>query len=71
MFGSSDDEVAGLIFVVARAGMIDVGQPVEGELAIAFESRGLVDERAVAMEIFVLRVAGLRAHRIDQAAPAA
>ena len=42
-----DDQVARLVFVVARAGMIDVGQAVERELAVALEARGLIDERSV------------------------
>ena len=40
------EQVAGLIFFVARAGMIDVGEAIEGELAVAFEARGLVHQRA-------------------------
>ena len=54
-----DDQVARLVFVVARAGMIDIGQPVERELAIAFETRGLIDQRAVAIELLVFLVARL------------
>ena len=36
--GIEHDQVAGLIFFVARAGMVDVGETVEGELAVALES---------------------------------
>ena len=43
MFGSTHVQVARLIFVVARAGMIDVGQAVERQLAVALESRALID----------------------------
>ena len=52
-------QVAGLIFVVARAGVIDVGEAIEGELAVALEARGLIDEHAVAIEIVIFLVAGL------------
>ena len=65
-----NDQMAGLIFVVARSGMIDVREAIKGKLAIAFESRRLIHERGVAMELYVFLVAGLGAHRIDQAAPA-
>ena len=41
-----DDEMAGLIFFMARAGVIDVGEAIEGELTVAFEARGLVDKSA-------------------------
>src|ERR1700722_587856 len=44
-----NDEVAGLVFFVPRAGMIYVGKAIEGELAVTFEARGLVDESAVAI----------------------
>ena len=48
---------------MARAGMVDVGQAIEGELAIAFEAL------ARRMPVFVVMlVARPRAHRIDQAA---
>ena len=43
------DEMAGLIFLVARAGMIDVGEAIEGEFAVAFEAGGLIDKSAVAV----------------------
>src|ERR1700679_2432518 len=33
-------EVARLIFFVARSGMIDVGEAIEGEFAVAFVARG-------------------------------
>ena len=39
MLVSSDVQVAGLVFFVARAGMIDVGQAVEGEHAVALKAR--------------------------------
>ena len=57
------DEVARLILFVPRAGVIDVGEPVECKLAVALETARLVHERAVAMEICVFLVARLRAHR--------
>ena len=40
------DEMARLVFFVARAGVIDVGEAVEGEHAVALEARRLIDERA-------------------------
>jgi hypothetical protein len=61
-------QVAGLIFVVPRAGMIDVGEAVEGEFAVAFEPRRLIDERIGAMQLLVVEVAGLGVHRIHKAA---
>ncbi len=39
ILGSRTMQVAGLIFFVAGAGMVDVGEAVEGELAVAFETR--------------------------------
>ena len=33
------DKVAGLIFLVAGAGMIDIGEPVKSEFAITLETR--------------------------------
>ena len=33
------DQVAGLIFLVAGAGMIDIGEPVKSEFAITLETR--------------------------------
>ena len=38
------DKVARLIFFMARAGVVDVGEAVEGEFAVAFETRGLIHE---------------------------
>ncbi len=52
--------MAGLVFFVARSGMIDVGEAVEGEFAVAFEARGLIDQSAVAIQLFVFLVARLR-----------
>ena len=37
-------QVARLVFFVARAGMVDIRQPVERELPVAFETSGLIDE---------------------------
>ena len=65
-----DDQVAGLVFIVARAGMIYVGEAIEGELAITLEARGLIDERPRAMKLFVFGVAGLRVQRVRDSAPA-
>ena len=59
-----------LIFLVARAGVIDVGQAVERQLTVALESRGLIDQRTVAIQLLVILVSGLDAHRIDQPAAA-
>src|SRR5437868_11972168 len=58
--------MAGLIFFVARAGVIDVGEAVEGEFAIAFEPL----RRRAAVDFPVGLVARVRAHGIDQAAAA-
>jgi len=63
-----DDQMARLILVMARTGMIDIGQSVKRQLPVALVSRGLVDERPVAVEIFVILVARLGSHRIDQPA---
>src|SRR6266568_546298 len=61
-----DDQMAGLVFLVARAGVVDIGEAVEGQLGIALEALG--SGRAVD---FVIRlIAGVRAHRVNQAAPA-
>src|ERR1700683_828595 len=65
-----NDEVAGLIFVVARSGMIDVGEAVESELAVAAKASGLIDQGAVAIQLFVFLVARFAVHGIDQAAAA-
>ena len=62
----ADNQVAGLIFFVARAGVIDVGQAIEGELAVAFEAFG----RGVAVDFVIVLVASIDAHGIDQAAAA-
>src|SRR5580658_3019934 len=53
-----------LIFFVARAGVVDVGQAVEGEFAVAFEALG----RMAAVNLFVVLVAGVNVHGIDKAA---
>ena len=65
-----NDEMAGLIFVVARSGMIDVGEAVESEFAVAAKASGLVDEGAVAIQFLVFLVARFAVHGIDQAAAA-
>ena len=41
--GLENNQVAGLIFFVARSGMIDVCQAVKGEFAVALEACGLID----------------------------
>src|SRR5205807_214058 len=56
--------MAGLIFFVARARVVDVGKAIEGELAVAFEPF----RRRAAVDFFVGFVARVRAHWIDQAA---
>ena len=67
MFSIENVQVAGLILFVTRAGMIDVGQPVKGENAIALKARR---RRTRAVELVILLIAGRHAHRVDQAAPA-
>ena len=62
----SDVEMAGLIFLVARAGVIDVGEAVEGEFAVAGKAR----DGGSAVDFFVGFVAGVRGHGIDEAASA-
>ncbi len=56
--------MAGLIFFMARAGVIDVGEAIERELAVALEAR----RRGMAVVVIVL-VAGFGVHGIDEAAP--
>ena len=58
--------MAGLIFFVARAGVVDVGEAIEGEFAVAFEAFG----GGAAVDFFVVFVAGVDVHWIDQAAAA-
>ena len=43
--------MARLILFVARAGMVDVREAIEGELAIAFEPSGLIDEFVAAIQL--------------------
>ena len=59
-------QMAGLIFFVARAGVIDVGEAIEGEFAVAFEALG----RGMAIDLVIVLVAGFGAHGIDEAATA-
>src|SRR2546421_351977 len=56
--------MAGLIFFVARARVVDVGKAIEGQLAIAFEAFG----RGAAVDLLVSFVARVRAHGVDQTA---
>src|SRR6266705_3849893 len=56
--------MTGLIVFVARAGMIDVRQPVERKLSVALEPF----RRRPPVDFLVCLVPGVRAHRIDQAA---
>src|SRR5580704_16476853 len=65
-----NDQVAGLIFLMARAGMVDVGEAVEGELAVTFVAQRLIDEMRGAVAFFVFLVARLAEHGVDQAATA-
>jgi len=58
--------MARLIFFVARAGMIDVGEAVESEFAVSRETR--LGELAV--DFLVGFVAGVCAQGIDEAASA-
>src|SRR6185312_13862455 len=59
--------MARLIFFVARSGMIDVGEAVERQHAVAFKSwkRGIG-----AIEFLVGLMTGLRSHRVHQASTA-
>src|SRR5690348_16553072 len=56
--------MAGLIFFVARSGMINVREAVEGEFAVAFEAFS----HGAAVDFSVGFIAGVCAHGIDQAA---
>src|SRR5713101_4279679 len=58
------DKMTALILFVARAGMIDVRQPVERKLSVALESFG----SGAPVDFFVGFVPGVRAHRIDEPA---
>src|SRR5438046_9065607 len=58
--------MARLVFFVARSGVIDVREAIEGELAIAFKS---FRSRA-AVDFLVGFVARVRPHGIKQTAPA-
>ncbi len=49
--GLEHDEMARLILFMARAGMIDVREAIERELAVAFEARGLIHQRAAAIQL--------------------
>src|SRR5579859_346450 len=60
-------QVAGLVFLVPCAGMIDVRQPVECEHAIALKAWR---SRTRPVELMILLVAGLHPHRVYQATPA-
>ena len=64
--GVGNVKMAGLVFFVAGSGMVDVGEPIESELAIASEAFG----RKPAVDFFVGFVAWMRPHGIGQA-PAA
>ena len=64
--GVGDAQMAGLIFFMTRAGMIDVGEAIESEFAVTFEAFG----RGAAVDFFIGFVAGVRAHGINQAAAA-
>ena len=64
--GVGDVEMAGLVFFVARAGVVDVGQAIESEFAVAFEAFG----GGAAVDFFVVLVASVDVHGIDQAAAA-
>src|SRR6202042_751268 len=68
--GFENDQVAGLIFLMARAGMVDVGEAVEGELAVTFVAQRLIDQMRAAIALFVFLVARLAVHGVDQAAAA-
>src|SRR5215831_10925981 len=45
-----NNKVTRLIFIVSRAGMIDIGEAIKGQLAVAFEARRWVDRLGSAIE---------------------
>jgi hypothetical protein len=59
------DQMARLIFFVPRPGVVDVGQAVEGELAISFEALWC----RTAIHVVIMLVTGFDTHGVDQAAP--
>src|ERR1700719_1704376 len=63
--------MTGLVFFVARAGMIDIGQTVKGQYAIALKAFRLAlrsaGRRVIAL--FVGVIASMRAHAIDESPP--
>jgi hypothetical protein len=61
-----DVKMAGLIFFMARAGVVDVGEAIESEFAVALEAR----RRGMAVDVVIVLVAGFDVHRIDEAAAA-
>ena len=64
--GVGNAQMAGLILLVARPRVVDVGKAIESELTIAFEAFG----PGAAVDFFVGFVARMGAHGIDQAAAA-
>src|ERR1700678_293943 len=61
--------MARLILLVPRAGMIDIGQTIEGQCTVALEARGRIGRDALGAQRIVLLVARLGAHRIHQTSP--
>ncbi len=55
-----------MIFFMARARVVDVGEAVESEFAIAFKTLG----SGAAVDFLVVLVAGFGMHGIDEAAAA-
>jgi hypothetical protein len=64
--GVGNAKMARLIFFVARARVVDVGEAIKRQFAIAFEALG----RGTAIDFPVGFVARVRAHGINQAAAA-
>src|SRR5579864_4332194 len=58
--------MAGLVFFVARAGVVDVGQAIEGKFAVAFEAFW----GGAPVDFFVVLVPGFGVHGVDEAAAA-
>ena len=68
--GVQDVQVARLIFIVARSGMVDVGQPVKRKFPVTFESLLGICRALRSIELFVVLISGIRAHWVYQPAPA-
>src|SRR5215469_5384750 len=62
-----NNKMARLVLLVARSRMIYVSESIEGQLAVALESRGLIDGRSVEIELCVFLVSWSAAHRVEEA----